>query len=73
VIHDGFRNRYSFVKDEKTIKHGPLTPKQVYEDQLKLKSEIEQKGKDEAETQERKMREKKIEGEVETSRKERVK
>jgi len=43
VIHDGFRNRYNFVKDGKTIKLAPLTPKQVYEDQLKLKSEIEQK------------------------------
>jgi len=47
----------------------PLTPKQVYEDQLKLKSEIEQKGKGEIETQERKMWEKKNEGEAETSRK----
>jgi len=56
VIHDGFRNRYSFVKYKKTMKLAPLTPKQVYEDQLKLKSEIEQKRKGEAETQERKMR-----------------
>jgi hypothetical protein len=31
VIHDGFRNRYNFVKDGKTIKLAPLTPKQVYE------------------------------------------
>jgi hypothetical protein len=43
--------------------------KQVYEDQLRLKSEIEQKRKGEAETQERKMREKKNEGEAEISRK----
>jgi hypothetical protein len=54
VIHDWFRNRYNFVKDGKTIKLAPLTPKQVYEDQLKLKSEIEEKKKGEAETQERK-------------------
>jgi hypothetical protein len=40
--------------EKKAIKLAPLTPKQVYEDQLKLKSEIEQKGKGEAETQERK-------------------
>jgi hypothetical protein len=57
VIQDGFRNRYNFVKDGKTIKLAHLTPKQVYEDQLKLKSEIEQKRKGEAETQERKKRE----------------
>jgi len=40
---------YNFVKDGKTIKLAPLTPKQVYEDQLKLKSEIEQKRKSEKE------------------------
>jgi hypothetical protein len=73
VIHDEFMNRYSFVKDGKTTKLSPLTPKQVYEDQLQLKSEIEQKGKGEAETQERKMREKKNEGEAKPQEKERVK
>jgi hypothetical protein len=43
VIHDRFRNRYNFVTDGKTIKLASLIPKQVYENQLKLKSEIEQK------------------------------
>uniref|UniRef100_A0A2N9GE48 Reverse transcriptase RNase H-like domain-containing protein n=1 Tax=Fagus sylvatica TaxID=28930 RepID=A0A2N9GE48_FAGSY len=38
VTHDGFKNMYSFVKEGKTIKLAPLTPSQVYEDQLKLKS-----------------------------------
>jgi hypothetical protein len=57
------------VKDGQAIKLAPLTPKQVYEDQLKLKSEIEQKRKGEAETQERKMRDKKNEGETKISRK----
>ena len=37
VIHDGFKNRYSFVKDGKSVTLVPLTPKQVYEDQLNLK------------------------------------
>ena len=32
VIHDGFKNRYSFVKDGKSVTLVPLTPKQVYED-----------------------------------------
>ncbi|XP_035539641.1 uncharacterized protein LOC118344015, partial [Juglans regia] len=49
VTHDGFKNMYSFEKEGKTIKLAPLTPSQVYEDQLKLKSEsekeIEQKRK----------------------------
>uniref|UniRef100_A0A2N9IJU3 CCHC-type domain-containing protein n=1 Tax=Fagus sylvatica TaxID=28930 RepID=A0A2N9IJU3_FAGSY len=40
VTHDGFKNMYSFVKEGKTIKLAPLTPSQVYEDQLKLKSEL---------------------------------
>ena len=48
VIHDGFKNRCSFVKDGKSVTLVPLTPKQVYEDQLKLKSEFEQKYKSEA-------------------------
>uniref|UniRef100_A0A2N9GST5 Reverse transcriptase/retrotransposon-derived protein RNase H-like domain-containing protein n=1 Tax=Fagus sylvatica TaxID=28930 RepID=A0A2N9GST5_FAGSY len=38
VTHDGFKNMYSFVKGGKTIKLAPLTPSQVYEDQLKLKT-----------------------------------
>ena len=37
--HDGFKNRHSFVKDNKTITLVPLTPRQVYEDQMKLKRE----------------------------------
>ena len=39
VNHDGFKNRYSFVKDNKTVTFAPLTPRQVYEDQMKLKRE----------------------------------
>ena len=40
VMHDGFQNRYSLVKDDKPIVLVPLTLKQVYEDQMKLKREI---------------------------------
>ena len=32
VMHDGFRNRYNFVKDGKSVTLVPLSPKQVYED-----------------------------------------
>ena len=32
VNHDRFKNRHSFVKDNKTITLVPLTPRQVYED-----------------------------------------
>ena len=54
VIHDGFKNRYRFVKDEKSVTLVPLTHKQVYEDQLKLKSEFEQKNKNETEISKKK-------------------
>jgi hypothetical protein len=45
VTHDGFKNRYSFVKDSRTVTLIPLTPRQVYEDQVKLKRENELKKK----------------------------
>jgi len=41
VIHDGFKNRYAIVKDGKTITLIPLSPKQVFDDQLKLKRECD--------------------------------
>ena len=41
TIHDGFRNRFTIVKDGKTITLVPLSPKQVYDDQIKLKRECE--------------------------------
>ena len=45
VNHNGFKNRHSFIKDNKTITFVPLTPRQVYEDQMKLKRENELKKK----------------------------
>ena len=41
AIHDGFRNRFIIVKDGKTITLVPLSPKQVYDDQIKLKKRKE--------------------------------
>jgi hypothetical protein len=61
VTHDGFKNMYSFVKGGKTIKLAPLTPSQVYEDQLKLKSEVVHKRKCENESDKKRKSEKKIE------------
>ncbi|XP_052477140.1 uncharacterized protein LOC128032566 [Gossypium raimondii] len=37
VMHDGYSNRYSFKHMGRNVTLAPLTPKQVYEDQLKLK------------------------------------
>ena len=47
VNHDEFKNknRHSFVKDNKTITLVPLTPRQVYEDQMILKRENDLKKK----------------------------
>ena len=50
AIHDGFKNRHSFVKDNKTITLVPLTPRQVYEDQVKLERENELKRNCESES-----------------------
>ena len=46
AIHDGVKNRYTIVKDEKTITLVPLTSKQAYDDQIKLKSEHEVMGRE---------------------------
>uniref|UniRef100_A0A2N9FW43 CCHC-type domain-containing protein n=1 Tax=Fagus sylvatica TaxID=28930 RepID=A0A2N9FW43_FAGSY len=65
VTHDGFKNRYSFVKDSRTVTLVPLTPRQVYEDQVKLKRENELKKNCETESS-------KKEDEKESERKKRV-
>ena len=43
VKHDGFTNKYSLVYNQRAITLVPLTLKQVYEDQVKLRKESEQK------------------------------
>ncbi|XP_052882237.1 LOW QUALITY PROTEIN: uncharacterized protein LOC108458581 [Gossypium arboreum] len=42
VQHDGYTNRYTFKFMGKNVTLAPLTPKQVYKDQIKLKASIEQ-------------------------------
>ena len=51
--HDSFKNRFRFVKDKKLITLVPLTPKQVYEDQVRLKKKCDSK-KNEKEKKKRK-------------------
>jgi hypothetical protein len=36
VKYDGFTNKYSFVLNQRSITLVPLTPQQVYEDQVRL-------------------------------------
>ena len=72
AIHDKFKNRHSFVKDNKTITLVPLTQRQVYEDQVRLKRKNElkincesgsSKKVDEKESEKKKESERKKEGE----------
>ena len=56
VNHDRFKNKHSFVKDNKTIILVSLTPRQVYEDQMKLKKENDLKKNCEVESSKKMMR-----------------
>ncbi|XP_031393015.1 uncharacterized protein LOC116204832, partial [Punica granatum] len=38
VKHDGFTNKYSFVLNQRSITLVPLTPQQIYEDQVRLRA-----------------------------------
>ncbi|GKV07007.1 hypothetical protein SLEP1_g18820 [Rubroshorea leprosula] len=58
----GFKNRYSFIMEGKTITLVPLSPRQVYEDQLRLKKES--KLRKESELEGMKSREKTVEKEL---------
>jgi hypothetical protein len=42
---DGFKNMYSLEKDGRIYTLAPLTPKQVYEDQIQLKKSYEEENK----------------------------
>jgi len=35
--YDGFKNKYSLKKDEKTFHFVPISPRHVYKNQLKLR------------------------------------
>ncbi|XP_016729543.1 uncharacterized protein [Gossypium hirsutum] len=63
VKHDGFRNQYTFKYHGKNVSLAPLSPKQMLEDQRKLKTSMEQmrennKNKNEKEKKDGKSREK---------------
>ena len=70
VTHDGLKNRYSFVKDSRTVTLVPLTLRQVYEDQMKLKRENELKKIVRLRVQ-KKMMKKKVKGKKRVKRKKR--
>ena len=39
VVHDGYTNKYSLMRNNRTITLAPLTPQQVHEDQVKLQQD----------------------------------
>ena len=67
VKHDGYTNKYSFVMNGKSVTLVPLTPQQVYEDEMRVKKENEKKRESENEgnkkEEEQKSREKESESE----------
>ena len=66
VKHDGFTNKYSFVLNQQSITLVPLTPQQVYEDQVRLQKESDQKKESEQKKKSENQREaEKNEGEKE--------
>ncbi|KAL5812331.1 hypothetical protein ACOSQ3_027281 [Xanthoceras sorbifolium] len=58
VTHDGYTNRYSFVLHKRPITLVPLTPRQIYEDQVRLKDERDVKNESES-SKEKEVEEKK--------------
>ncbi|KAH9724657.1 hypothetical protein KPL70_007565 [Citrus sinensis] len=48
VTHDGYLNRYSFVMNKRQITLVPLTPRQVYEDQMSIQKENDTKNENES-------------------------
>ena len=54
VKHDGFTNKYSFVHYQRNVTLVPLTPSQVYQDQVRLQKESEQKKMSEKESEQKK-------------------
>ena len=61
VKHESFTNKYSFMHNQRTVTLVPLTPSQVYEDQVRLQKESEQKKMSEKESEQKKMSEKESE------------
>ena len=69
VKHDGFTNKYSSVLNQRSITLVPLTPQQVYEDQVRLQKESDQK----KESEQKKKSENQREAEKNEGEKEKIK
>lgn len=65
VKHDGFTNKYSFEFKQRKITLAPMTPKQVYDDQVRLQQESERKKIAEEESKQKNESEKNLRGKKE--------
>ena len=54
VNHDGYKNRYSFKMGDQTYVLGPLSPKEVHEDQIRLARAMEEQKQREAKNSKKK-------------------
>lgn len=54
VMHDGYKNRYSFDMNGRKFTLAPLIPMQVYKDQVRINKFIEEKIQREAKQRENK-------------------
>ncbi|XP_057999315.1 uncharacterized protein LOC131178374 [Hevea brasiliensis] len=52
VVHDGFRNRYSFDHDGRRVTLAALSPAQAFEDQLRIRQSMNEQQQREAELRE---------------------
>ena len=64
VMHDGFTNKFTFMHKDRKTTLAPLTPREVSEDQLKMRKKIKSERKEkEREKRKEKQSEKKKENE----------
>ncbi|XP_031276789.1 uncharacterized protein LOC116135233 [Pistacia vera] len=56
VSHDGYKNRYSFVMNNRKVVLAPLKPLQAYEDQIRIARECKMREKQQCEQEENRKR-----------------
>ena len=54
VFHDGLKNSYTLEKDGKQFTLTPLTPQQLYKDQLRIQRNCEERDQNEKDKEENK-------------------
>ena len=68
VMHDGYKNRYSLVMNGQRYNFGPLSPKAIYEDQMRIQKHYEELKSKETESGQTKERESECNKKAESSK-----